>query len=87
MPNVPKNGDIALNMACCLGCRQVLVSKTVHDYRKCSCENGTVVDGGTEYLKRAGADLALVEELSIVYHDGVFRKYTDMRDVAAVIES
>lgn len=84
---MPTGHKIVLNMVCCLGCRQVLISRTVHDYRTCFCGNKTVVDGGTEYLRRGGDDMALVEELSVVLHDGVLRKFADVRDVETVIGS
>ena len=55
---------ILLNKVKCLVCEQELVSEYRHDYKTCDCANGTMVDGGTEYLRRGGKDLKLIQELS-----------------------
>lgn len=49
------------NSVTCLQCGEVLVSMHVHDYNMCSCSNGTSVDGGLEYGRYGGKDLALVQ--------------------------
>jgi hypothetical protein len=46
-----------------LACVKVLVSMHRHDYRECGCPQGTLVDGGSAYLRRGGKDLAMVEVL------------------------
>lgn len=68
---------IVLNMAECLNCRQILVSANRHDYRTCECENETMVDGGTAYLRRGGAKLNLIRELSVALRDGKLRWVKD----------
>lgn len=42
---------IIRNMAQCHKCLEIIESKTVHDFRTCSC-GGLSVDGGKYYLKR-----------------------------------
>lgn len=44
---------ILVNKARCKKCGDVLESKTVHDYKKCSC-GAISVDGGLEYIRRGG---------------------------------
>lgn len=44
---------IIRNSAKCLKCGDEIVSTDVHDFKWCSCRN-IAVDGGNEYLKRAG---------------------------------
>jgi hypothetical protein len=47
-----KERKILRNAIKCKHCGNVIESKTVHDYKECSC--GTVaVDGGKEYLRRS----------------------------------
>ena len=43
---------ILLNVAQCKKCKDVIVSRTTHDFRVCSCGN-LAVDGGNSYLKRS----------------------------------
>lgn len=57
-------GTIALNMAECGNCFQVLVSVHVHDFRQCGCDNQAFVDGGHDYLRR-GWVFMVPTELSI----------------------
>lgn len=47
----------------CLSCGKILESKHRHDFRKCSCENETFVDGGDDYMRIGGKDLAKIEIL------------------------
>lgn len=69
---------IILNMVMCKKCRQVLLSLHRHDFRQCECENRTHCDGGTDYLKRGGASLNQIEELSIELRaDGKLYKVTE----------
>ncbi len=44
---------IVRNSAKCKKCRQEAVSKHVHDFKSCLC-GAISVDGGREYLRRAG---------------------------------
>lgn len=57
--------DIVVNRAQCLNCLAVLESKDTHDYNSCTCSNRTSVDGGHEYLRRAGVSLEKIQELSV----------------------
>ena len=54
---------ITTNMAQCLKCKEVLTSKSTHDFVTCSCGNLSV-DGGTSYLKRSFKDMKQWRELS-----------------------
>lgn len=49
---VMNRGKILLNRARCRKCGVVLISKHRWDYSSCAC--GNAVDGGRDYLKRAG---------------------------------
>jgi hypothetical protein len=54
----------------CLGCGQILESKHRHDFQQCDCENQTFTDGGTEYFRRGGKNLDLIEDVSeLVYEE------------------
>jgi hypothetical protein len=44
----------------CLACGTVLISRGVHDCCVCGCPQGTMVDGGSAYLRCGGADMSLV---------------------------
>lgn len=63
-------GKIIENKAQCLICGEIIESKTVHDYKECSCKS-LAVDGGKEYLKRNFKELDAWKDLSIVEEDGV----------------
>lgn len=57
---------IVMNKIKCNKCGDIIESKTVHDFKFCSC-GAVAVDGGHEYLKRSGyredwEELAIVEE-------------------------
>lgn len=51
---------IKRNAAQCLKCGDVIESKHVHDFVWCSC-GAIAVDGGREYLKRAGHPNDMIE--------------------------
>lgn len=58
---------IILNQIRCRKCGDVITSRSVHDFRYCSCK-ACGVDGGTEYLRRVGEckdweDLSVTESL------------------------
>ena len=60
---------IITNRIRCLKCGDIIISKSVHDFRYCSCR-ACAVDGGTDYLRRVGEledweDLSIVEEISL----------------------
>lgn len=52
---------LVYNSVICLNCKETLVSTHRHDYKTCSCENGSFVDGGLQYERGGGKDLSLVE--------------------------
>lgn len=54
---------IIRNSAKCLKCNEEIESKHRHDFRFCKCGN-LAVDGGQDYLKRAG-NLDSFEETSV----------------------
>ena len=59
--------QIILNRVQCKNCGEVLTSYNRHDYKTCSCENQTMVDGGNEYQRYGGANLDLVDTSSTIY--------------------
>ena len=63
--------QLIYNSVKCLNCGEVLISHHRHDYKTCSCENKTMVDGGLEYLRFGGKDLSLVEN-NCLYDDEPF---------------
>ena len=63
--------QLIYNSVKCLNCGEVLISHHRHDYKTCSCENKTMVDGGLEYLRFGGKDLSLVET-NYLYDDEPF---------------
>ena len=44
----------------CLKCNVILESTHRHDCKVCGCENGTMVDGGSDYLRMGGKNMSLV---------------------------
>ena len=44
----------------CLSCGEVLISKDVHDFQRCSCTNQTFVDGGAEYYRYGGRNMGKI---------------------------
>lgn len=59
--------QIILNRVQCKSCGEVLTSYNRHDYKTCSCENETMVDGGNDYQRYGGANLDLVDTSSTIY--------------------
>jgi hypothetical protein len=62
---------IRANRAQCTKCGDIIESTYTHDFKWCSC-GGLAVDGGFDYLRRAGDQLCVVDgwkELSIVEED------------------
>ena len=55
--------EITKNSAMCLLCKDVLVSKSRHDFVTCTCGNLSV-DGGNDYLKRSARDTESYLDLS-----------------------
>lgn len=59
-------GDIFMNQAQCLLCKEVIVSENRHHYNTCKCGNLSV-DGGSWYLKRSFKKEDSWEDLSVSY--------------------
>lgn len=57
-----KKEEIISNKIKCKKCGDIIESKSINDYKKCSC-GAVAVDGGKDYLKRMG-DEENYEELS-----------------------
>ena len=57
---------ILCNMVECGSCGDIIESKHVHDFVRCSC-GGVYVDGGSEYLRRGWNSDGDFTELSLVF--------------------
>lgn len=55
---------ILKNCIRCMVCGDVIESKSVHDFRTCSCGSCSV-DGGLEYLRRVAESKESYTELSV----------------------
>lgn len=53
------------NIIQCLECGWVLVSNYRHDCNMCRCPNGTMIDGGYDYLRYGGASLKKIRVLRV----------------------
>lgn len=62
---------IVYNSVTCLECNETLVSYHRHDFKKCSCPNQAMVDGGTAYLRYGAADMKKIK-IRAVYADDSF---------------
>lgn len=51
---------IKANKAQCKKCKDIIESKTVHDFKSCSC-GSIAVDGGKEYIRRIGNEEDIIE--------------------------
>lgn len=51
------------NAIMCRGCGEILFSKFTHDYKTCSCENRTMIDGGGSYQRYGGKQMGLVRPI------------------------
>jgi|SRR6187402_2761982 len=56
---------LIFNSVVCLQCGEQLISRHIHDYRVCGCENGTMCDGGNSYERHGGQNLDLVQSFCI----------------------
>ena len=65
------------NSVTCLECGETLVSFHTHDYKTCSCENETMVDGGLSYGRYGGKDLNKVQT-NYLYDDAPFEKIREV---------
>lgn len=52
-----------MNAVRCRQCREILVSKHVHDFVRCGCANQTFIDGGDDYIRCGGVNMSLVKVL------------------------
>lgn len=48
-----------------MSCGEILESRHRHDYKTCSCEQSTMIDGGLDYGRYGGVDLDKVKHLHI----------------------
>jgi len=71
METPTKTRQLVLNKVRCKLCGEELISYHHHDYKTCSCDNQTMVDGGLNYLRYGGFDMNQVE-LAAVYLDEPF---------------
>lgn len=67
---------LVLNMGRCRKCKRVLISVSVHDFRSCEC--GSFVDGGHDYMRRGGD----IEDFSVFLEDGKLGFYSDHRETS-----
>ena len=63
--------QIVYNSVTCLECNETLVSYHRHDFKKCSCPNQAMADGGTAYLRYGAADMKKIK-IRAVYADDSF---------------
>jgi len=56
------------NSVTCLECGETLISEHVHDYKTCGCPQATMCDGGGDYGRFGGKDLAKVQT-NYIYSD------------------
>ena len=66
--------QIVLSTATCKKCGDVLISRHRHDYVMCTCDNKTMLDGGTDYQRYGGVDLSLIDLSGTVYLTDGFEK-------------
>lgn len=59
-------GDIWLNRAQCLNCKEIIVSNNRHDYKYCKCGK-IFVDGGSWY-GRMGGDLKFLKPMVVYFN-------------------
>lgn len=56
---------LVYNAVKCLKCGEILESLFGYDYKRCKCENHTMVDGGLEWGRYGGVDLKKVKLLHV----------------------
>ena len=64
-----KIGDIYSNGVKCLECGWYLRSRNRHDCVYCECDNRTMVDGGSWYVRCGGKDMDKIEVRTILFND------------------
>jgi hypothetical protein len=66
--------QIVFSTATCKKCGDVLISRHRHDYVMCTCDNKSMLDGGTDYQRYGGVDLDLLDLSGTVYLTDGFEK-------------
>lgn len=61
--------QIVYNAVKCLVCNEVLVSRSVHDYKTCECTNEAMVDGGNDYARYGAVDINLIDKITYTTED------------------
>lgn len=56
---------IIINKAQCKKCKDIIESKNINDFKRCSC-GSIAVDGGLEYIKRIGNLDDVIELLNLM---------------------
>lgn len=64
-----ENRQIIYSAVKCLVCDKVIESQSVHDYKKCGCENETMIDGGLDYVRYGGKDMNKIELITHYYNE------------------
>jgi hypothetical protein len=67
---------IVSNQIECLKCGDRPYSAHRHDYKPCKC-GAVIVDGGTDYLRRAGEASAMRDLSIVLYKDSVEKMVTE----------
>ena len=67
--NKEKRRQIVYNAVTCNNCYEHIISYHRHDFKKCSCENETFVDGGMSYLHYGGKNKDLVHPVTVYADD------------------
>ena len=58
--------DKKRNGIICLECGKILVSFHRHDYKTCGCDNETMIDGGSDYLRYGAKDFNKIQLIEIL---------------------
>lgn len=66
--------QIVYSTATCRKCGEKLQSINRHDYTMCTCDNKTMLDGGTDYQRYGGVDLDQVDLSGTVFLNDGFEK-------------
>lgn len=56
---------IVYNSVTCLQCLKTLVSRHVHDFKRCGCPNDASVDGGSYYQRYGAKDMKKIHAYAI----------------------
>ena len=60
-----ENAQMVASYVRCKCCGTILQSLHRHDYKKCGCDNETMIDGGLDYVRCGGVDMQFVETISV----------------------